>query len=162
MADQILSPVAQVQNPAFGAALIWRFVRGYELEKPGSKPTLQLLFLVLPVVLHRITMEKLRSTNLSSGLAKFVEKLGAERELLFSIHDRALALRGLTLDSISTAVVTRLLSVDYEIAAAHAIDVTMRNPPERLKHHLASAEKLGHWCARLPAGNVFSLLKVEP
>ncbi|WP_117195262.1 three component ABC system middle component [Rhizobium terrae] len=162
MADHVLSPVAQVQNPAFGATLIWRFARGYELEKPGSKPTLQLLFLVLPLILHRITMEKLRSTNQSSGLAKFVEKLGAERELLFSIHERALALRGLTLESISAAVVTKLLAVDYEAAAAHANDVTMRNPPERLKHHMASAEKLGRWCARLPAGNVFSLLKVEP
>lgn len=162
MADQILSPIEQVQNPAFGAALIWKFVRGYEQEKPGSKPIMQLLFLVLPIVLHRVTMEKIRSTNQSSGLAKFVEKLGGERELLFSIHERALALRGLTLESISAAIVTRLLAVDYELAAIHANEANLRSIPERLKHHIASAEKLGRWSARLPSGHVFSLLKVEP
>ncbi|MBB3315927.1 hypothetical protein FHT77_001792 [Rhizobium sp. BK181] len=162
MADQILSPIAQVQNPAFGAALIWKFVRGYEHEKPGSMPVLQLLFLVLPIILHRLTMEKVKSTNQSSGLAKFVEKLGDERELLFSIHDRALGLRGLTLDSISTGIVTRLLSIDYDLGTVHGNEASFRNTPERLKHHLSSAEKLGRWSARLPSGHVFSLLKVEP
>lgn len=161
MAVEQLSAVAQVQNPAFGALLLWRFVRGYQAEKPGELPVFTLLFLLLPLILHRSTMDVVRSTNQSSGLAKFVAKLGDERERLFAVHERTLALRGLTLESIATGLSTKLLWVDYERALVRANEVKLPATPERLKHHLASAEKLGRWFARLPPSLVFSLLKVE-
>jgi hypothetical protein len=162
MATAQLSPIAQVQNPAFGALILWRFVRGFQFEKPGELPVLTLLFLLLPLTLHRPTVEKIRSTNQSSGLAKFTAKLADERERLFAVHERAFALRSLTLDSIATGVATKLLSVDYVNALVRANELTVPTTPERLKNHLASAEKLGRWFARLPPSLVFSLLKVEP
>ena len=107
-------------------------------------------------------MDVIRSTNQSSGLAKFVAKLGEERERLLAVHERALALRHLTFESIASGVTTKLLWVDYESALIRANEVKVPASPERLKYHLASAEKLGRWFARLPANIVFSLLKVEP
>lgn len=151
-----------MQNPAFGALLLWRFGRGFQNEKIGELPAIQLHFLVLPLVLHRPTMEMIRSTNQSSGLARLVAKLSDERERLFAVHERALALRELTLDSLAAGSAAKLLSVDYETAQIRANEFKVPATPERLKHHLSSAEKLGRWSARLPPNLVFSLLKVEP
>ena len=162
MADADISPVALVQNPAFGSQLLWSFGRGYQAEDVGELPILTPFFLVLPMVLHGPTMRVIKSTNQSSGLARFVSKLAEERERLFAVHDRALTMRGLTLESLGAAISAKLLKVDYDTALVRANDVKPPPPPERLKHHVASAEKLGRWFARLPPHQAFSLLQIEP
>src|SRR5260221_13470154 len=113
MSSLDVSPVGVVQNPAFGAILLWSFGRGYQDEKSGSLSTMIEYFLVLPLILHKRTMLELKGTNLPSGLSKFAQKLGDQRERLFSVHTRALAMRDLTLEAIATGVTSKLLSVDY-------------------------------------------------
>jgi hypothetical protein len=162
MADPEISPVALVQNPAFGSLLLWKFGRGFQAERVGELPVLTPFFLALPLVLHGPTMRIIKSTNQSSGLAKFVSKLAEERERLFAVHDRAFAMRSLTLESIAAGISAKLLSVDYDTASVRSNDVKPPSPPERLKHHVASAEKVGRWFARLPPNQVFSLLQIEP
>jgi hypothetical protein len=156
------SSVELVQNPAFGSHLLWRFGQGYQAEKIGDLPQLPSFFLVLPLVLHGPTLRDIKSTNLPSGLTKFASKLAERRERLFAIHDRSVALRDLTLQSIGSGIATKLLHVDYESALVRSNDAKLPAPPERLKFHISSAEKLGHWFARLPLGQVFSLLQVDP
>lgn len=162
MADPEISPVALVQNPAFGSLLLWNFGRGFQVERVGELPVLTPFFLALPLVLHGPTMRIIKSTNRSSGLAKFVSKLAEERERLFAVHDRALAMRSLTLESIAAGISAKLLSVDYDTASVRSNDLKPPSSPERLKHHVASAEKVGRWFARLPPNQVFSLLQIEP
>jgi hypothetical protein len=94
-------------------------------------------------------------------LAKFVAKLAEDREDLLAVHTRALAMRNLTLQSLGSGIVAGLLAVDYDKALVRANQASPPKPPERLKHHVASAEKLGRWFARLPGNQVFSLLQVE-
>lgn len=153
--------VERVQNPAFGARLLWSFAIGYQQEKPGERPELTTLFLVLPLLLHGPTLDLIKSTNLPSGLTKLVAKLAERRERLMAVHDRALAMRSLTLDSLASGIATGLLHVSYETALIRANDVKLPAPPERLKFHVSSAEKLGRWLTRLPAGHAFTLLQVE-
>lgn len=162
MAELEISPVALVQNPAFGSLLLWSFGRGFQAERVGELPLLTPFFLTLPLVLHGPTMRIIKSTNQGSGLAKFISKLAEERERLFAVHDRALAMRSLTLESVATGISAKLLSVDYGTASVRSNDVKLPVPPERLKHHVASAEKVGRWFARLPPNQVFSLLQIEP
>jgi hypothetical protein len=162
MADSEISPVALVQNPAFGSLLLWTFGRGFQAERVGELPVLTPFFLALPLVLHGPTMRIIKSTHQSSGLAKFVSKLAEERERLFAVHDRALAMRSITLESIAAGISAKLLSVDYDTASVRSNDLRPPSPPERLKHHVASAEKVGRWFARLPPNQVFSLLQIEP
>ncbi|ESZ23039.1 hypothetical protein X734_27990 [Mesorhizobium sp. L2C084A000] len=157
-----MSAVGLVQNPAFGSLLLWSFGSGFQAERVGDLPVLTQFFLVLPLVLHGPTVRTIRSTNQSSGLAKFISKLAEERERLFAVHDRALAMRSLTLESMAAGIATKLLSVDYNTAAVRSNEVKLPPPPDRLKHHVASAEKLGRWLARLPPNQGFSLLQVEP
>jgi hypothetical protein len=148
MAEREISGVALVQNPAFGSLVLWNFGAGFQAERVGELPVLTPFFLALPLVLH--------------GLAKFVSKLAEERERLFAVHDRAMAMRGLTLASLAAGITSKLLHVDYETALVRSSDVKPPSVPERLKHHVASAHKLGRWFARLPPNQVFSLLQVEP
>lgn len=161
-ATRIASPIELVQNPAFGSHALWSFGRGYQAERIGDLPPLLSFFLVLPLVLHGPTLREIKSTQLPSGLTKLVSKLGEQRERLFAIHNRAVALRALTLQSIGAGIATKLLVVNYESALVRSNDARLPASPERLKFHISSADKLGRWFARLPLAQVFSLLQVEP
>ena len=118
-----LSDLAIVQNPGLGAFALWRFGQGFQAEDERPAP-FALAFLLLPIVLHRATLDIVTSTNRPSGLALFAAKLGKEREQLLAVHERALLLRALTLQSVAVGVSGHLLSVDYK-------DATLRaNTPE--------------------------------
>ena len=156
-----VDPIALVQNPAFGAQLLWSFGRGYQSEKIDDLPPMPSYFLVLPLVMHARTMADIRTTNLPSGLSRFVAKLSEHRERLMAVHDRTLRMRELTLQSIGVGVASRLLYVNYTSGHVRANDVEVPKPPERLKYHIACAEKLGHWISRMPQGQVFQLLQVN-
>jgi hypothetical protein len=158
--SEATNPIALVQNPAFGAHLLWSFGRGFQAEKIDELPPMPTFFLVMPLVLHARTLADLRSTNLSSGLSKFVAKLSEQRERLMAVHDRTLRMRELTLQSIATGIASRLLHVDYATGLVRANDVDVPRPPERLKFHVASADKFGRWAAKMPQGQVFQLLQV--
>lgn len=162
MADRDLSPVELVQNPAFGSHVLWSYGRGYQEERVGDLPQLMSFFLVLPLVLHGPTLREIQSTNLPSGLSKLTSKLAEHREQLFAVHDRALALRNLTFQSIGSGIATQLLHLDYNSALVRSNDVKPPTPPHRLRFHISNAEKLGRWFARLPGAQVFSLLQVVP
>jgi hypothetical protein len=156
------SAVALVQNPAFGSHVLWSFGRGYQAEKIGDLPQLTCFFLVLPLILHGPTLREIRSTNLPSGLIKLAAKLSDERERLFAIHDRAVALRALTFQSVGFGISSKLFHLDYDLARLRSNELSLPPPPERLKFHISSADKLGRWFSRLPEAQVFSLLQVAP
>lgn len=152
--------VAAVQNPAFGATLLWRFGLGYQ-DEAAEAPLMLLHFLVLPLVLHAPTLALVVGTRPSSSVALFASKLADQREELVAVHERALKLRALTLESLSAGVTARLLSVDYDVASVRSNEARQPTPPERLKQHFSAAEKLGRWFARTPADQTFTLLRVE-
>ncbi|MBY3330375.1 hypothetical protein HFN98_06895 [Rhizobium laguerreae] len=156
-----LDPIALVQNPAFGAHLLWSFGRGYHEEKIGEFPVMPTYFLVLPLVLHAQTLADIKSTQLPSGLSKFVAKLAEHRERLMAVHERTLRMRELTFQSLGTGIASQILHVDYNSGRVSANTIQMPRPPERLKFHVASADKLGRWAARMPEGQVFQLLQVN-
>jgi Family of unknown function (DUF6521) len=157
-----LSPIELVQNPAFGSQVLWSFGRGFQAEKIGELSQFSSLFLILPLILHGPTLREIKSTNLQSGLTKLVSKLQEQRELLIAVHERAIELRNLTLESIGIGVEAKLLHIDFELALVRSNDLKMPTPPERLKYHISSAEKVGRWFGRLPLNQVYSLLQVEP
>jgi len=157
-----ISPVRLVQNPGFGAHLLWTFGRSFQEECIGKTPQLPAFFLVLPLLLHYQSLEKIKSTNKSSGLTKLASKLGEEREQLIAIHDRAVTFRQLTLESLGLGVSTKILHIDYKLALVRSNDAAPPTAPERLKPHISGADKLGRWFSRLPLAQVFSLLQVYP
>ncbi|KAA1052614.1 hypothetical protein FH063_004072 [Azospirillum argentinense] len=162
MITKNISSVEAVQNSAMGAVVLWSFGHGYQQEVLGQLPLLHLGFLVLPIVLHRPTLDLVSGTNVSSGLGKFVEKFERHREGLMAVHTRTLAMRRLSLQAMSMGVTTGLLSIVYDEARLRANEARVRRPTERIKPYTAAAEKLGRWMARVPPATTFSLLRVSP
>ena len=68
MSNQDLD-VMYVQNPALGAALLWRFTCGYYSNENRSVP-FPLLFVVLPIVFRQDLCSVIKSTQRASGLSK--------------------------------------------------------------------------------------------
>jgi hypothetical protein len=155
-----------VQNPALGAAILWRFCCAYSASHPTSDPpALPTLFVVLPIVLHRATAELLRRTRPSSGLrafaAKFADTAVSKQDLLLQIHDRSLRWRTLTLQSLELAVAGHLVHLT-EVGEVMPLSKTKaRGLHDEVKQLMADAEKLGAWCGQLTLHEITTTLKVR-
>ncbi len=156
-----------VQNPALGAVILWRFATGFERGHPtrGAAP-IPLLFIALPMLLHERTAAVISSTREASGLRTFADKflqaaLASSDELL-AVHDRARAMRPLTLQSIRLGASCRLIHVYPEHAAVAPLSRTFpaTAAPASVRPLLRSAERLGVWCGELTLHEVATVLKV--
>lgn len=159
-----LTEMQVIQNPALGAYVLWQFGSSFQSEN-GSPAPLPLAFLVLPLLLHRSTLDLVVSTRKTSGLALFAAKLGEERENLLAVHERAFALRRLTLQSIAMGVGNRLLTLDYSAATlrANTLAPGTSKPkiPERIRSFSGAADKIGYWFSKLGLPQVASTLLVD-
>lgn len=156
-----------IQNPALGAGLLWRFACGFtESHRTSDRVPLQLLFLVLPVLYHKATGEFVKSTLKASGLrafaAKFGESKASKQDLLLAIHDRSIRLRPLTLQAIKIALGTRLISIQPD-GTVIALSQTKgaSGIPADAKQMMKDAEKMGAWCSQLTLHEIATTLKLR-
>lgn len=154
-----LSELELVYNPVLGAFLLWRTCQGYFAETSLGLPV-PLAFLALPIALHGESRDTLTRTNASSGLSLFAAKLGTRQEDLLAVHERALALRGLTLASIAAGGMAQMLFIDPEAANLLPLDVKPPTTPHEIAKLGKACEKLGMWLARMPIEQVASTLRV--
>lgn len=154
-----------IQNPALGAVILWRFCCGYVEAHSEGFPRLPLLFLVLPIVLHQATAELLRRTRSNSGLRAFAAKFGdsqiSKQDLLLQVHERAARWRTLSLQSIELAAAGHLIQLSDGGEVIPLPRTKARGLPDEVKQLLADAEKLGAWCGRLTLHEVTTTLKVR-
>lgn len=160
----ILNEVQAMQNPALGAALIWRFACGFSPESSPDGTPLPLAFVVLPLTFHARSAEKVAGTLAGSGLRKFASKFsdGDRGDVLLALQPRMLAMRDLTLRSLRIAFRAGLLTMVPKEAVLWPRSRSA--PPADAKpigNLLNSAEKLGSWCRDVSLFEVTGLLKVE-
>jgi len=158
--------VRSIQNPALGAGLLWRFACGYVSSQQTHEPVpLPLLFVVLPVVLNGQTEDFIQGTQKASGLRSFASKFGrsenSKQDLLLAIHDRMLALRSLTMDSLRMALATRLLCLDNAAAVPLSQTEAVAGIPSDVRRMMKNSEKLGAWCGLLTLHEVAATLKLR-
>lgn len=158
--------VRATQNPALGAAIVWRFCCGYQTaHKERAFAKLPLVFPVLPMVLHQQTREVIEGTLKSSGLrafaAKFADSKNARQDMLLSIHERTKAFQPLTWESLQISFATRLLRLE---PTGDLVPLSLTAPkglPSGSEKLLKSAEKLGVWVSALSIHEVSSLLRIR-
>ncbi|MGG0814224.1 three component ABC system middle component [Paenibacillus alvei] len=157
--------IQNVQNPAFGAFIIWNFVRGYYSSNKTLVP-FPLLFIVLPIICREDMSEMLFSTNKPSGLRTFANKFLSTKvlknDLVSNIHISASNMKELSLQSIQLALYSSLIALDYKEALAFPVTTTERKqePKSTIKLGKAS-EKLGFWCSQLTLHEISQILKVR-
>lgn len=158
--------VRNVQNPALGSTVLWRFACGYtESNATSSHPPVPLLFIVLPIVLHRETFELLKATQRLTGLHGFADKFSkadvGKSDVLLSIQPRASTFRRLTWESLQIGIRSQLLTIST--SEGTIIPVSRTNPrgvPDSVRPILSNAEKLGTWCGELTLFEIGTILKV--
>jgi len=158
----------EVQNPALGAALQWRFACGYAEGSGVAEPTpLPLLFIILPVLFHQDTAGVVSSTLKQSGLRLFADKFArsanSKSDLLLAIHDRILCMRVLSLESLRLAFSRRLVSLCAEHGTVIPLSCTQAKAgiPASVRGMLRNADKFGHWCSQVSLHEVSAILKVR-
>lgn len=156
-----------VQNPALGAGLLWRFACGYlEIHRTSEAIPLPLFFIVLPILFHEQTEEFLKSTQKASGLRAFAAKFGeskiSKQDILLAIHDRMLRFRSLTMQSLQLAIATHLVHLGTD-GTVNPLSRTkaVAGMPDETKQLMREAEKLGAWCAQITLHEVAATLKVR-
>ena len=156
--------VMYVQNPAIGAALLWRFICGYYSNENRPIP-FPLLFIVLPIGFHQDLCTVIKGTQKASGLSKVSEKLfsGKQNDSIHYVNTTAIQMRGLTLEAFNIAVEANLVSLSTETATVFPLTTTFRKytPKGDCKDMMAATEKLGVWCSELTLLEIAKWLKVR-
>lgn len=167
MIHRLNQETLNIQNPALGAMLLWRFIAGYESASGTSRPTpILLLFLILPIMLHRETAEFVISTREASGLrvfaGKFFESRNSKADLLLTLTRRSRDMRKLTLESLALAISSGLVSLDTDHGMAislSSVPVTA-GIPSLVRAIFKAAEKFGVWCSLVSLHEISVILKV--
>lgn len=154
--------VYYVQNPALGAAILWRFICGY-YRKDSHLIPFPLLFIVLPIIFREDLREVIESTQKKSGLSKVSEKLfkGKNTNELYTINNTAIDLRKLSLDSIRIGIACGLFNVNMETALVYPLTETSKRLSVETNKILAASEKLGAWCSEMTLIEICNWLKVR-
>ncbi len=162
--DELNREIYLVQNPAIGAAIIWRFVCGYyDSDNESRQVPFPLLFVVLPIIFRADLREVISSTQKSSGLQKVSEKLFAHKQadLFFSLQNSAGQYKETTLLAINIAVSAKLISLSCKTALVIPMQAKTSKMPKSSENLLKQAEKLGAWCSDLSLHEISTLLKVR-
>lgn len=156
-----LSETYLVQNPALGAALLATFGRAFQ-DSVSAAPSLLLhQFLILPICFHRKSAELASKTNPSSGLGKFCEKISANREDLFAVHERALALRKATLESLAFGLRAKLVALNYDSATVRALQAAPQPKTQSATTMFKAASRLGIWFRDVDIVQTYKALRVS-
>jgi hypothetical protein len=155
--------VRNVQNAAFGAAILTAFVQGFfEADESKQGVPLPYLFLVLPIVLHSDIYRLLAGTRL--GLRhmaeKFVSTEIAGTDLLLSLQGRALRLRGLTAESLGVLFLAGLAKLDSKKGRVLPRKARRFSSRQDVPCEAEESRKLGKWFAQLSPFEIGSILKV--
>lgn len=151
-----------VQNPAIGAAILWRFVCGY-YDRDKHPVPFPLLFVVLPIIFREDLRKTITTTQKRSGLSKVLEKLFSKKGTndLYTINNEAIELRHLSLDAIRIGILCGLIEVNNETALVLPLIDKRKKMSVETKNLLAASEKFGVWCSELSLIEVCQWLKVR-
>ena len=154
--------IANVQNPAYTAALLAGFVEGYRENHPlRNGPLLPYLFVAVPMLLQVDILDNIRSTQL--GLRGMIRKLTssevASTDIVLSIGEHARSFRSLTTEAIAIMLATRLVILIPESGTLLPLNTGISKRGESPRDY-TTAMKLGKWFSELSMFEIASALKV--
>ena len=153
---------ARLLNPAFLAALIWSCAEGYGSTDSQGIPY-PLLFVAMPIVLHKSTRENL-PRSISTSLAAW---LGNNPQVHVRFSERAISLTPLLKEGVLFGINGQLISLtSSKIVAAlppRSKNLFLRDSSDEVRDCMKQAKFVGKWFAS--SGDyitVMTLLGVMP
>lgn len=150
-------------NPAFCGECLLRYLEKYK-EYDGQGSPYSLIFLVLPVVLHKDTRERINPQT-RKGFHRWIQENAPARA---GFGDRAEALVGFTQEALSFLAANGMITLERQGPGIVAAGSYSRIPSTHFDNREISdiyrkSEILGRWYARAGGPvNVWSLWGVRP
>ena len=155
--------VSNLLNPSFLGLLLHRAVQGFKRERPSGMP-LELAVLVLPLVLHPATRNRL-PPKITTALPTWVQ---ANRDVLLEFSKRTKALLPFARESLCFLIERSLLLFDGE----GQLDIGSQKPHGMTQYQQATdeigacykrAEFVGRWLALAgSSATIYILLGIRP
>ena len=137
--------IAYLLNPAFCARLLLKAIKSYEKESKRKMPY-SLIYLILPIVLHKETRNKANSKS------KMLSFLGKNPELLVGFAERAKSLVQITNEALIYLLSSKLVFIDKN--GGIGLNPKIKTLSETkysagdVKKCLSCSEAVGKWFAR--------------
>jgi len=153
--------VELVQNPALCALVIWTFVIEFFGEAHSLRgPTIPFCLPVLPMVIHRETVETLARRHFVGGLHL---ALAENRTLTIDLQERMEATTRQTMAALNLGFASGLFGYDRERGQ---LVPKRKTPPvqpvsEEVREMLNTAKRLGFWFYTINAEQLCSILRIR-
>ncbi len=135
--------IAYLLNPAFCARILYGVIDGYEKEKKEKFPFL-LSYLVLPIVLHKKTRQRIKT------ITKMQVWLQRNQELLIDFSKRAKSLVSITNEAIE-------FLLQYQVIIIDGANISIKNKLKQAKlKDIEDEEMLGCFETALALGKWFA------
>ncbi len=150
-----------VQNYALGALALWNF--SYEFYKNSENkqgPTLPLLMLVLPMVLHKETVLSIYTRQKEGG---FYRAITENKIIQVGLQQRMEAMSEKTLRSLNLAFASDILGYNK----SNTQIIPKQKPPSASMYNdetnkiIRASQRLGYWFAELSLEQICLYLKIR-
>jgi len=146
-------------NPAFCGQILLNTVKEYENRTSKGLP-FSLAFLVLPLILHKETFEKIRY----STTGQFFTWLDTQTIQTIEFSSRAEFLKPTTLEAISILSYYNLVKIETEITTVdfdHSLNA--KNYSGYMKKYQEKAIQIGRWFAETNSiSTIYLMLGIKP
>ncbi|MBB6624814.1 hypothetical protein H7E67_15340 [Clostridium gasigenes] len=147
--DKRAKEIAYLLNPAFSGRIIYQVIRSYSEETKRPMP-FPLIYIILPLVLHKKTRERIKSITQMQVWIK------RNQELLIGFADRTRDLVEITNETIEylmqSGIVTLNNNAELEIAEAFKYLSKTKYTNEEIKECINKSISVAKWFAK--AGTV--------
>ena len=153
------SEIANLLNPAFCASVIYSVVFEYQKKKGAPMPFI-LTYLILPIILHKPTRDKINSrTNMIVWLQNFPE-------VLIKFPDRAKSIVPFTNEAIEYLLSYKIISFsgsDINISNTLSKTSMQKSTDSEIRDCYTKAEHLGRWFEQIGiVENIYAAWGVKP
>lgn len=151
--------IAYLLNAAFCSSIIYHVILGYQKKAKREFP-FTLVYLILPIVLHKSTRERITSRT---NMVVWIQK---HPDVLVGFPDRAKSLVSFANESVEFLLLQEVLQISNgELSVAKTLSKSKINAIEDQEIHECynKAENVGRWFAQMGAEeNIYAAWGVKP
>jgi hypothetical protein len=153
------SEIANLFNPAFSASVIYSVVFEYQKQRGEPLPFV-LIYLILPIILHKTTRERINSkTNMIVWVRKFPD-------VLINFSQRARSMTSFANEAIEYLLLNKIVAFNgsnISISRTLSKAAMQKTTDDEILECYKKSEHLGRWFAQVGVEeNIYAAWGVKP